>query len=159
LAIYGNSLSISSISDSPLCDYGWKIARERADTAVRFVRGDKMRRVDRLFDEVSAACQFPYYFGENWAAFAECLGDLYWIHSSCFVLIITKADEVLADEPNDIGAFVESIGDAINAYNRKKGNSDHDHSMFQVMINASDIDNNVITLLSKELGNPIMLRI
>ena len=157
--MYKNSLSILDISDFELCNYGWKIASERADTAVRFVRGNKMRRLDGLFDEISAACQFPYYFGENWPALSECLGDLDWIGSSNFVLVMTKFDEVLADEPIEIGAFARCLGSAVEIYNTAKKNSDCNHSVFQVMINASDIDNNVIALLSKELGTPIMLRI
>jgi len=55
-----------------------------------------MRIVRDLFDELAAACQFPYYFGENWPAFAECLGDLDWMNSLRFVLIITEFEEVLA---------------------------------------------------------------
>jgi hypothetical protein len=42
----------------------------------RFCRGSKMQTLDALFDEFSAAWQFPYYFGYNWAAFDECLSDL-----------------------------------------------------------------------------------
>lgn len=55
--------------------HGW------ADTGltVRTVRGSKMLTEDQLFTEVSAALQFPYYFGENWPAFDECLADLEWL--------------------------------------------------------------------------------
>jgi hypothetical protein len=46
---------------------------------VRIVRGRKMRGYQGLFDEFSAALQFPWYFGENGNAFDECLADLSWL--------------------------------------------------------------------------------
>ena len=42
-------------------------------TSARILRGWKMRTVTKMFDEFGAAMQFPYYFGENWPAFDECL--------------------------------------------------------------------------------------
>jgi hypothetical protein len=30
--------------------------------------------------EFAASFQFPYYFGENWPAFDECINDLSWLH-------------------------------------------------------------------------------
>ena len=58
-----------------------------------------MRTVTSLYDEFGAAMQFPYYFGENWPAFDECLSDLSWIPATRYVLIIVGAEDVLADEP------------------------------------------------------------
>jgi RNAse (barnase) inhibitor barstar len=65
---------------------------------VRTVRGHKMRSVDALFDEVSAALQFPSYFGENWPAFDECLSDMEWLSVSVGIVIVaTEPGEVLVD--------------------------------------------------------------
>ena len=58
-----------------------------------------MRSVPSVYDEFSAVMQFPYYFGENWPAFDECLSDLSWMPAKRYVLIIVGAEEVLADEP------------------------------------------------------------
>jgi hypothetical protein len=55
--------------------YGWSETR----LVVRTLRGVKMQTVQQLFDEFAAALQFPWYFGENWAAFDECLTDLAWL--------------------------------------------------------------------------------
>jgi len=57
-----------------------------------------MRTVAALFDEFSAAFQFPYYFGENWAAFDECLADLSWLPAKAYLLCITQSDQVLVDD-------------------------------------------------------------
>ena len=54
-------------------------AGRKLQLTVRTVRGRKIRTVGRLFDEMAAALQFPYYFGENWPAFDECLADIDWL--------------------------------------------------------------------------------
>jgi hypothetical protein len=57
-------------------------ARERTPSlVVRFLRGSKMKTERGLFDELSAAFQFPYYFGDNWDALDECMADLSWLTS------------------------------------------------------------------------------
>ena len=140
MAWYRNAVSIVDMNESDLCDYGWKIALDDPSTAVRFVRGNKMRTLNDLFDEVSAACQFPYYFGENYAALAECLGDLDWLNASRFVLIISRCSELLADEPIELGAFGRALAGGIDEYNRSKQNDDVADSLFRVIINDSGGD-------------------
>jgi hypothetical protein len=73
-----------------------------AGSLVRHVRGRKMRRYSTLYDELSAAFQFPWYFGENSAALDECLSDLDWLPSPRgIVLSISDPLEVLVDESDD----------------------------------------------------------
>lgn len=54
-----------------------------------------------LFNEFGAALQFPYYFGENWAAFDECLADLSWMEADAYLLIVTDMNFVLSKEAKD----------------------------------------------------------
>jgi hypothetical protein len=69
-----------------------------AGLTVRTVRGRKMRSVGRLFDEMAAALQFPFYFGENWSAFDECLADMDWLPVTVgIVILVQEAAEVLSD--------------------------------------------------------------
>ncbi len=76
-----------------------------------------MRTLDALFDEVSAALQFPYYFGENWAAFNECLSEMEWLpQGTGFVLLIMNADEVLADDPDEFAPFMRTVATALKSY-------------------------------------------
>ncbi|MFH7243317.1 MAG: barstar family protein [Spirulina sp.] len=63
------------------------------------VRGSKMRSLSALFDEISAAFQFPYYFGENWVALYDCLTDLDWAKAQDYLLLVSDAHLVLGDEP------------------------------------------------------------
>lgn len=81
---------------------------------VRAVRGRKARTLDRLFDEFAAALQFPYYFGENWAAFRDCISDLDWLpFKPGVVVVVYGADEVLADaHPADMTTLVQTLATA-----------------------------------------------
>jgi hypothetical protein len=51
------------------------LAIQRPAAVVHTVRGRKSRTVAIFFDEVAAALQFPYYFGENWNALGDLLND------------------------------------------------------------------------------------
>ena len=140
---YRNTVSVVDMSDSDLCDCGWKISADEPTTAVRFVRGNKMRTLDGLFNEVSAACQFPYYFGENYAALAECLGDLDWLNASRFVLIVSRFSEVLADEPIEMAAFSRTLATGIEEYNNSKEHAEFSDSLFRLIVDdarSTDID-------------------
>lgn len=65
----------------------------------RRVRGNKARTVQGWFDECSASWQFPYYFGENWNAFDECLTDLEWLPADAYILLVTNSPLLLEVEP------------------------------------------------------------
>ena len=67
--------------------------------AARIVRGRKANTKSALFDECAAALQFPLYFGENWDALNDCLGDLDWLNVEAFVLVIADASQLLAKAP------------------------------------------------------------
>lgn len=89
---------VASFGGTPAQAYelAWKLEREGA--TVRVVRGNKMRNVANLFNELGAAMQFPDYFGENWAAMDECLSDLSWMPGQRYVVVVSHARELLADE-------------------------------------------------------------
>ena len=93
---------------------GWR----DAGLTVRVVRGRKMRTVEQLFDEVAAALQFPDYFGENWAAFDECLADMDWLPVNNGVAIaVLQPAEVLADAPDvELAVLVSVITHAAETY-------------------------------------------
>jgi hypothetical protein len=157
--MHQNSFFILHEGASELCNYGWRLAADHPTTAVRFVRGRKMRRADSLFDEMAAACQFPYYFGENWPALAECLGDLDWTNSSRFVLVITEFEELLAGQPDELPAFGRALRSAINDYNRERMNLESQDSVFKVLINCGSLDSEFKSPVFDVIGTPMVLRI
>ena len=80
---------------SSVTDACWDFQRSGQDRAVRFVRGSKMASANGVFDQFAAALQFPYYFGENWAAFAECIQDLSWLPASHYVIVVLESEALL----------------------------------------------------------------
>ena len=95
-------LHVIGASISEITDFGWSLAKHGSlRVVVRFLRGKKMARLCSLYDEFAAALQFPYYFGENWNAFDECITDLEWMPGDVYVLVITDAKNVLAEESDD----------------------------------------------------------
>jgi len=60
--------------------------QEAAAIIVRIPRG--VRSKQKLFSIYAAALRFPKYFGRNWDAFEECLGDLSWLPAERPVVIV-----------------------------------------------------------------------
>ncbi len=90
----------------------WLNYQSGSQHAVRWVRGTKMRRVDDLFDEFSAAFQFPDYFGGNWPGFDECIRDLDWLPAKGYIVLVFDAWNLLGDETLDRPAFVRIMAHA-----------------------------------------------
>jgi|SRR6056297_95971 len=80
---------------------------EYDDALVAKLRGAKMRTLKQLFDEVGAALQLPWYFGENWSALFDCLND---IEPADVLLMVSDSHLVLDQEdPRSLGSFVDII--------------------------------------------------
>ena len=96
-------------SHSDLTDRLWSFRQQHPGAVVAFLRGKKMTTVQGLFDEFSAALQFPYYFGNNGNAFDECLADLSWLPAKMYVLTIFDSADFLATEPAQIPLFSDAF--------------------------------------------------
>lgn len=57
---------------------------------------------------VGKAFHAPDYFGENWDSLDECLRDLEWLPASGYVLFVTRASKLWADDARSGGRLVES---------------------------------------------------
>jgi hypothetical protein len=80
---------------------------------VRMIRGKKSQTLDDLDNEVSAALQFPYYFGENWAAFSECISDLDWVPGDAYILMFSQANLILQhEEARHFGVLMRILTEA-----------------------------------------------
>ena len=60
-----------------------------------------MHRLNGLDNEFAAAMHFPWYYGENWPAFDECLKDLSWMPAQVYSLFIYHSNEVLVKESKE----------------------------------------------------------
>ena len=114
-------------------DYSYKLNYERGllQFAVRVVRGNKMTRLDDLFDEFAAAFQFPYYFGENYPAFDECLRDLGWLPAKGYVLLIPDSASLLSDESLERSTFIRILAQVCQRW------ATEPHAEFPVKLNPT----------------------
>lgn len=110
-------------SESALCDLASSLERPGPPRVVaRLIRGTKARTTPALFDEVAAALQFPFYFGENWDAFDECIHDLDWLAADVVLLVIADADALLDQEPSeDLRVLLKILEDAAQEPVRGEG--------------------------------------
>jgi len=67
------------------------------------VDGDRCGTARALFTEWARALDFPEYFGHNWDALEECLGDVLYPpgrpDAAELVLLVERAELLLAAEP------------------------------------------------------------
>ncbi|MGZ7442373.1 barstar family protein [Paenibacillus sp. TH7-28] len=75
----------------------------------KLVRGTKCNTVEKLFDEFSAVLQFPWYFGENWDAFEECINDLGWFNADAYVIFISNSESLLELTNKNLDTFLNIL--------------------------------------------------
>lgn len=64
-----------------------------------------------LLARLARALEFPDWFGGNWDALADCLGDLGWRPAPGYVLVLQHADALRAALPDVFDEFVEILTD------------------------------------------------
>ncbi len=77
--------------------------------AVRMVDGRRTKSKGELLAELARVFGFPAASGRNWDAVEELLADLEWLPAKGYLLIVTDADELLADDPEGYDTFIEII--------------------------------------------------
>lgn len=100
---------------------------------MRIVRGKKSLATQNFFDEFSAAFQFPSYFGENWAAFDECINDLDWFCANKYLIFISDANEVLKYDLASFNFLIDILKDTIVEWTEEE----HITQVFQHLHNLS----------------------
>ncbi len=80
------------------------------------LKGTKCRTDAGLFTEFARSMKFPDYFGHNWDALEECLTDLEWLPAKGYILLLTDADLVLAEDEEGFQTLVDILRDAGEAW-------------------------------------------
>jgi hypothetical protein len=113
---------VLAATPSDACDALWGLEGSAAKgVAVRFVRGRKSTTREAFFDEAAAALQFPYYFGENWDAFHDCVTDLSWLHADAVVVCVTDATHLLDAAPAEqLAKFAAVLDSAATRWHQAK---------------------------------------
>ncbi|RPF54151.1 barstar family protein [Aquisalibacillus elongatus] len=83
--------------------------RKKNNIIIKEIDGKKCSNVEGLFDEFAIKLQFPTYFGENWAAFDECINDLEWLDGDGYILVISNFDELLTNSSQDLKVFKDIL--------------------------------------------------
>ncbi|QHZ46487.1 barstar family protein [Bacillus sp. NSP9.1] len=79
------------------------------------IEGNNCITPEHLMKEFAKKLKFPNYFGENWAAFDECINDLDWLDSEKYVLFIRNSDKLLLQN-EEFNVFVDILNSAINEW-------------------------------------------
>jgi hypothetical protein len=128
--------------ESDVTDFSWSL--DNSKVVVRALRGRKMASALGTFDEIAAALQFPYYFGENWGAFEECINDLSWLPGGGYVLFVMDFATVLAIEsPDQLLVFLNILERTGQAWSKPiaLGEAwDRPSKPFHVVLHASNAD-------------------
>lgn len=118
------------------------------DVCVRKFRGNKMRTTGALMTEFGAVLQLFDGFGENWYALQECLSYLdEWLPADAYVLVVEHAEELLAEEPSNLSAFLKSIDEAGDFWSKPvvgNGRFDRESVPFHILLNLSSSDDTTL---------------
>ncbi|HVI59584.1 MAG TPA: barstar family protein [Luteimonas sp.] len=96
-----------------------EIARELgfAVVAIDFAgRDDK----DEVLDGFAAALRFPEWFGHNWDALADCLGDLSWWPAGGYLLLLDHAAAWREADAAGFATLLDVLGDAAAAWSARQ---------------------------------------
>lgn len=78
---------------------------------VRTIDGRRARTKRGLLAEFARALAFPDGAGRNWDAFEELLTDLEWLPAKGYLLVITDADQLLAEDADEYDTFIGILND------------------------------------------------
>jgi len=65
-----------------------------------------------LLARIAAALRFPDWFGHNWDALADCLGDMSWRPATGYVIFLDHADRLPAGAVADFAIALDVCADA-----------------------------------------------
>jgi hypothetical protein len=99
----------------------------RSDEILDATRASKLRVVrialagatdkDQLIARVAKALEFPAWFGGNWDALEDCLGDLSWMTASGYVLLFEGTKDLPIVER---GTLVDILAEAAASWAERK---------------------------------------
>ena len=65
-----------------------------------------------VLERFASALRFPDWFGHNWDALADCLGDLSWWPADGYLLLLDDAGAWRDAAPDDFATLLGILGDA-----------------------------------------------
>jgi len=82
-------------------------AAERLGGLVVRLDGRRLGAQADVFSEFATALSFPSYFGRNWDALEECLGDIYnWLRRDVVVVVLSHPSFILSGDAGEFQTFL-----------------------------------------------------
>lgn len=75
-----------------------------------------VRDRDGLFERLATSLEFPDWFGRNWDALADCLGDLSWLRANGYMLLLEHCDGFRAAHGADFATALQVFAAAAEAW-------------------------------------------
>jgi len=74
---------------------------------------------DALLERFAAALAFPAWFGGNWDALEDCLGDLSWREDRGRLLLIEGFESLASTSRDDFRILLDLLGDVAQHWSRQ----------------------------------------
>lgn len=71
---------------------------------------------DAFLERIARAMAFPDWFGRNWDALADCLGDLAWRPAAGYLLVFERCSELRIAAPDEYATALAVLTDAAEAW-------------------------------------------
>lgn len=85
--------------------------------SAKALRGDNMGDVTGVFNEFSAALQFPFIYSPTWRSLDECLDDMdQFRFGKGFVIVIHNSDKLFLNDDKGFSYLISSLKDAASAF-------------------------------------------
>jgi hypothetical protein len=75
---------------------------------------------EQLFAQFASSLAFPGWFGGNWDALEDCLGDLAWRAGDGHLLLVDGFENLRARRPDDFGVLLDILSSSAQ-YWRERG--------------------------------------
>ena len=116
--------------DAPNLDAGRSgVYRARDVHSARSARGGGLEvvpvslagveRKEALLERLAAALAFPDWFGANWDALEDCLGDLSWRAGDGWLLLIEGFEALQSAAGDDFGVLLDLLGDVADDWKQR----------------------------------------
>lgn len=69
-----------------------------------------------LLERLAAALALPDWFGHNWDALADCLGDLSWLGDTGHLLVLEDCRRFAQAAPEDYATLLEILADTASTW-------------------------------------------
>ena len=79
-----------------------------------------VRDKDAFLERLAKALDFPAWFGHNWDALADCLGDLSWLQADGYLILLEHGDGFRASHGEDFATALQIFEAAAEAWRQAR---------------------------------------